>query len=72
MEIGSFTKLSDGFVDHFLTKKGESVDDAKKRIAEEQASREAVAKAERQARETKEKEKIAASKERAKHAGKHM
>lgn len=38
--VRSFTKLSDGFVDQFLTKEGESVEDARKRIAQEQAARE--------------------------------
>jgi len=70
--VGGFTKLSDGFIDHFLTKEGESVEDAKKRIAEEHTSREATTKAERQTRETKQKERVAASKERAKYADKHM
>lgn len=30
--VSGFTKLTDGFVDQFLTKEGESVEDAKKRI----------------------------------------
>lgn len=42
--VRGFTKLSDGFVDQFLTKEGESVEDAKKRIAREQAIREEAAK----------------------------
>lgn len=42
--VSGFTKLADGFVDQFLTKEGESVEDAKKRIAQEQAAREETAK----------------------------
>lgn len=34
---GAFKKVEDGFVDQFLTHEGESVEDAKKRLAEEQA-----------------------------------
>lgn len=39
--VGGFTKMTDKFVDHFLTKEDESVEDAKKRLAQEQAVREA-------------------------------
>lgn len=39
--VGGFQKISDGFVDQFLTKEGESIEDAKKRLAEEQKAREA-------------------------------
>lgn len=34
--VGGFTKMSDGFVDQFLTRDGESVEDAKSRLAKEQ------------------------------------
>ena len=37
--VGGFTKMSDGFVDQFLTKEGESVEDAKARLAREQEER---------------------------------
>ena len=40
---GAFKKVEDGFVDKFLTHEGESVEDAEKRLAEEQAQREAAA-----------------------------
>ena len=36
--------MEDGFVDQFLTHEGESVEDAKKRLQEEQTQREAEAK----------------------------
>ena len=37
---GVFKKVEDGFVDKFLTHKDETVEDAEKRLAEEQAKRE--------------------------------
>lgn len=42
--VGGFTKMTDKFVDQFLTKEGESVEDEKKRLAAEQAAREAAVK----------------------------
>ena len=41
--VGGFTKIEDKFVGKFLTHEGETVEDAKKRIAEEQAQRDAQA-----------------------------
>ncbi len=41
--VGGFWKIADKFVDNYLTKEGESIEDAKKRIAEEQRAREAKA-----------------------------
>ena len=38
--VGGFSKMTDKFVDEFLTKEGESVEEAKKRLAREQAQRE--------------------------------
>lgn len=37
--VGGFTKISDSFVDEFLTKDGESVEEAKMRLAAEQQKR---------------------------------
>lgn len=37
---GGYTKIEDAFVDHFLTKDGESIEDAKKRLKEEIQERE--------------------------------
>ncbi len=42
--VGAYKKVEDSFVDQFLTHEGETVEDAKKRLAEEQAQRETVAK----------------------------
>ncbi len=41
----AFKKVEDGFVDKFLTHEGETVEDAKKRLAEEQAQRGTTTKA---------------------------
>ena len=38
--VGAYKKVEDAFVGRFLTHDGESVEDAKKRLAEEQAARE--------------------------------
>lgn len=35
--VGGFTKMTDKFVDQFLTRENETVEEAKKRLAEEQA-----------------------------------
>ena len=36
--VGGFQKISDKFVDNYLTKDGETVEEAKKRLAKEQKS----------------------------------
>ncbi len=38
--VGGFEKMTDKFVDNYLTKDGESVEDAKKRLADERVARE--------------------------------
>lgn len=40
--VSGFTKISDSFVDEFLIKDGETVEEAKARLAEEQRAREAA------------------------------
>ena len=42
--VGGFGKMTDKFVDNYLTKEGESVDEAKKRLSVEQKIREATKK----------------------------
>ena len=42
--VEGFSKISDKFADKFLTHEGESVEDAKKRLENEQADREAAGK----------------------------
>ncbi len=37
--VGGFTKITDQFVEQFLTREGESVQEAKERLAAEQAAR---------------------------------
>lgn len=39
--VGGFNKIADKFVDNFLTKEGESVEEARARLAAEQKEREA-------------------------------
>ena len=39
--VSGVTRITDKFVDEFLTKEGESVEDAKRRLAAEQAKRQA-------------------------------
>lgn len=43
--VGGFNKMVDKFVDNFLTKEGESVEEAKERLAAEQKEREEKRKA---------------------------
>ncbi len=43
--VGGFSKIADKFVDSFLTKDGESVEEAKERLAAEQKEREEKRKA---------------------------
>lgn len=43
--VGGFNKIADKFVDNFLTKEGESVEEARVRLAAEQKEREARRKA---------------------------
>ena len=38
--VGGFNKIADKFADNFLTKEGESVEEAKKRLVAEQKERE--------------------------------
>lgn len=40
--VGGFNRIADKFVDNFLTKEGESVEAARKRLKEEQTAREDV------------------------------
>ena len=43
--VGGFNKMTDKFVGKFLTREGETLEDAKARIAEDQKTREAAQKA---------------------------
>ena len=43
--VGAYKKVEDGFVDKFLTHEGETVEDTKKRLHEEQVQREAATRA---------------------------
>ena len=48
--VGGFNKIADKFVDNFLTKEGESVEEARARLAAEQKEREEKSVAAREAR----------------------
>ncbi|MFQ8662311.1 MAG: hypothetical protein ACLUKR_03095 [Blautia sp.] len=37
--VGGFNKIADMFVDHFLTKEGETVEKARRRLSEENTAR---------------------------------
>ena len=56
--MGGFNKIADKFVDNFLTKEGESVEEARARLAAKQKEREAKSAAEREERERKLKKNI--------------
>ena len=51
--VSGFDKIADKFVDNFLTKEGESVKDAKVRLAAEQKSREEASATEKEKRSKK-------------------
>ena len=53
--VGGFNKIADKFVDNFLTKEGESVEEAKVRLEAERKEREAKSMAKREEREQKQK-----------------
>lgn len=48
--VGGFNKIADTFVDNFLTKEGESVEEARERLAAEQKERELASAADRERR----------------------
>jgi len=56
--VGSFQKMTDKFVDSYLTKDGESVEEAKVRLQIEQAAREDTAIKERKERRQKQQERM--------------
>ncbi len=48
--VAGFNKIADKFVDNFLTKEGETVEEAKERLAAKQRAREEAGKAEQEER----------------------
>lgn len=70
--VDGFSKITDKFVDTFLTKEGESLEQAKARVAAEQQAREEERKAEQEQRAAAQKEMIDASLEASRNAGKHI
>lgn len=64
-----FNKIADAFVDQYLTKDDESVEDARKRLASEEQARREKSELDRQERDTKQKAMIETSIERSRKAG---
>lgn len=56
--VDGFNKMTDKFVGKFLTKEGETLEDAKARLAEDQKAREEKRNADAAAREAAQKERI--------------
>ena len=68
--VGGFTKMADKFVEKHLTKDGETVEEAKARLAEEQKSREEAAHQEMEARKQEQDDIVKRSLEASLNAGK--
>ena len=68
--VDGFGKMTDKFVGKFLTRDGETLEDAKTRLAEDQKSREEKRKAAADTREAVQKERIEASLIASRNAGK--
>lgn len=67
--VSGFNKIANAFVDEYLTKDDESVEDARKRLANEEQVRREKSELDRQESETKQKVMIEASIERSRKAG---
>jgi hypothetical protein len=67
--VSGFNKIADAFVDDYLTKDGESVEDARKRLLNEEQVRREKSELDRKERETKQKVMIETSIERSRKAG---
>lgn len=70
--VGAYHKVEDAFVDTFIAREGESLEDARERLAAQQAQRMEQAQAEAQQRAARQQEMIDASLEAAKNAGKQI
>ena len=68
--VDGFNKMTDKFVGKFLTKEGETLEDAKARLAEDQKAREEKRNADAAAREAAQKERIEDSLAASRNAGK--
>lgn len=66
--VGGFNKIADKFVDNFLTKEGESIEDARKRLAAEQREREATSAETRERRLQEQNEMVEKSMQNARNA----
>ena len=68
--VSGYKKVEDAFVNTFMAKEGESVEDAKTRIAADNEARQAKIKADAETREAQQKERIEKSLEASRNAGK--
>ena len=68
--VGAYKKVENAFVNTFMAKEGESVEDAKARIAADQQARQEQMKADAEKRAADQKARIEASLEASKNAGK--
>ena len=68
--MDGFNKMTDKFVGKFLTRDGETVEEARTRLSEDQKAREEKRKADAAAREAAQKARIEASLEASRNAGK--
>lgn len=66
--VGGFNKIADKFVDNFLTKEGETVEEVRVRLKEEQKAREEASKAEREEHFARQKEIVEGNKQKAQNA----
>lgn len=66
--VGEFNKIADKFVDNFLTKEGEPVEEARTRLAKEQKEREEASEMESEKRKADQKAILEASKQKAQDA----
>ena len=67
--VGGFNKMADKFVDNFLTKEGESVEEARERLNEEQKAREEAGLTDRERYAQQQSDIVAQSLQNAKNAG---
>lgn len=70
--VGGFNKVADSFVNTFIAREGESVEEAKARLAAQQNAREDAAKAEAEERAAKQQAIIDAGLEASRSAGTHI
>lgn len=66
--VGGFNKIADKFVDNYLTKEGESIEEARERLGAEQKAREEASVAEREKHLAEQRAMVEENKEKAQNA----